>query len=174
MITGCDASKITEVKQCPKLGEKGNDYESTLNVPEKENSSPAAATTSTAEIEKSSAVTQSSRINNRKMNLDEHDNTILGPDHVSAESNESNSSSVGTVLGFIIPIGLVLTAVLWVFYAYRNPQTKSGQFLIQVIFFLLKYLRSMTKVISVLFSLLSMPSITILQMRQGVKVCQLT
>lgn len=126
---GCDASKITHAGICPKLGEKGNDYKGTTDEPE--NMPPAASTE--APIDKSSSVTQSSRINNRKMNLDEHDNdTPAAPDHVNAEHAESHhSKSVKTTLGFLIPIGLILSAALWAFYAYRNPHSKSGQFLIQ-------------------------------------------
>ena len=39
---------------------------------------------------------------------------------------------VGTVMGVLIPFGLVFLAVGWLMYAYRNPHTKSGQLLIQV------------------------------------------
>lgn len=45
---------------------------------------------------------------------------------------EEEKGGMGTVLGVLIPFGLVFLAVGWVMYAYRNPHTKSGQFLIQV------------------------------------------
>lgn len=38
----------------------------------------------------------------------------------------------GMALGLFVPIMLVMCLVVWVFYAYRNPHTKSGQLLIQV------------------------------------------
>lgn len=126
---GCDASKITQAGICPKIGEKGNDYKSSTDEPE--TSSPPASPTESP-IDKSNSVTQSSRINNRKMNLDEHDNeTPVAPDHINAEHHDSHSKSVKATLGFLIPLGLILTAALWAFYAYRNPHSKSGQFLIQ-------------------------------------------
>uniref|UniRef100_A0A336ML95 CSON001527 protein n=1 Tax=Culicoides sonorensis TaxID=179676 RepID=A0A336ML95_CULSO len=128
----CDASKINQAGLCPKIGEKGNDYKATTEEPDSTNKNISPSSTTESNVEKSNSVTQSSRINNRKMNLDEHGDEIPpSPEHVNAKQDESNSSSMGTALGFIIPIGLVLTAVLWVFYAYRNPHTKSGQFLIQ-------------------------------------------
>jgi len=48
-------------------------------------------------------------------------------------------SSFGTVLGCIIPIVALLCAVVWILYAYRNPHSKSGQLLIQVISCVLHY-----------------------------------
>lgn len=43
-----------------------------------------------------------------------------------------DGSGVGMALGLFVPIILVMSLVLWIFYAYRNPHTKSGQLLIQV------------------------------------------
>lgn len=48
------------------------------------------------------------------------------------EDEEKAKGGMGTVMGVLIPFGLVFLAVGWVTYAYRNPHTKSGQFLIQV------------------------------------------
>lgn len=51
-----------------------------------------------------------------------------------AEPHEAHvdGSGVGMALGLFVPIILVMSLVLWIFYAYRNPHTKSGQLLIQV------------------------------------------
>lgn len=48
------------------------------------------------------------------------------------EDHEEAKGGMGTAMGVLIPFGLVFLAVGWVMYAYRNPHTKSGQFLIQV------------------------------------------
>lgn len=90
----------------------------------------ASTTELPSDNEKSNSATQSSRINNRKMNLDEKVSRS-GSDEFNAEHHH-DGNNVGTALGFIVPIAMILGAVLWVFYAYRNPHTKSGQLLIQV------------------------------------------
>lgn len=48
------------------------------------------------------------------------------------QSGAEAKGNVGTAMGILIPFGLVILAVGWVFYAYRHPHTKSGQLLIQV------------------------------------------
>lgn len=45
---------------------------------------------------------------------------------------EGVKGGVGTAMGVMIVFGLIVLASGWVFYAYRNPHTKSGQLLIQV------------------------------------------
>lgn len=52
-----------------------------------------------------------------------------------ADANSSNGAQnggVGFVAGLLFPCVVVMCLVLWIFYAYRNPHTKSGQLLIQV------------------------------------------
>lgn len=44
----------------------------------------------------------------------------------------NSAGGFGMVLGLFIPIILIMTLMIWIFYAYRNPHTKSGQLLIQV------------------------------------------
>lgn len=61
-------------------------------------------------------------------------------DKTSSESSSSSSSKrdqhetsrVGLVLGLMLPMCLIMSAIVWTLYAYRNPHTKSGQLLIQV------------------------------------------
>ena len=48
----------------------------------------------------------------------------------SASEDEAHSGRAG-VVSFMIFFGLIAGIGLWVFYAYRNPQTSSGQFLIR-------------------------------------------
>lgn len=52
------------------------------------------------------------------------------------EQSADENTGFGMMVSLVLPIGLVLIAVLWIFYAYRNPHTKSGQLLIQVICFI--------------------------------------
>lgn len=49
-----------------------------------------------------------------------------------ANDNDAKRSGAGFVIGLLLPIVVVMSLVVWVFYAYRNPHTKSGQLLIQV------------------------------------------
>lgn len=49
-----------------------------------------------------------------------------------AESSETKSGGAGFVVGLLLPLVVVMSLVVWVLYAYRNPHTKSGQLLIQV------------------------------------------
>lgn len=48
------------------------------------------------------------------------------------DEHDEDKGHMGTAMGILIPFGLVVLAVGWIMYAYRNPHTKSGQFLIQV------------------------------------------
>lgn len=127
MHKGCDQTKITKTGICPKIGEKGNDFYSSTDEPEF--FVPQSPTTETPVVDKSNSATQSSRINTRKMNLDDHDANV--PVGAEEHHDDSHGKNVKATLGFLIPIGVILTAVLWAFYAYRNPHSKSGQFLIQ-------------------------------------------
>ena len=62
------------------------------------------------------------------------DMKINRDENYAAPSNHPESkSSVGWIIG-LIPVCFILTILVWVLYAYRNPHTKSGQLLIQVKF----------------------------------------
>lgn len=52
-----------------------------------------------------------------------------------AEADDTKRSGAGFFIGIFLPIVLIMTLIVWVFYAYRNPHTKSGQLLIQVSIF---------------------------------------
>lgn len=48
------------------------------------------------------------------------------------DERDEDKGHMGTAMGILIPFGLIVLAAGWIMYAYRNPHTKSGQFLIQV------------------------------------------
>lgn len=50
------------------------------------------------------------------------------------DSEQSKHTHASFAVGILLPIIVVASLVMWVFYAYRNPHTKSGQLLIQVRF----------------------------------------
>lgn len=63
----------------------------------------------------------------------------VSSDHHNIEKSEhldavhtADNKNVGVAFGFMVPICLVFAVTLWLFYAYRNPHTRSGQLLIQV------------------------------------------
>lgn len=79
-------------------------------------------------------VPTSSRINDRKMNLPDNGvNSFTRAEQKADATTDQAESGIGTFLSFFLPIAMILTIIFWVFYAYRNPHTKSGQLLIQVI-----------------------------------------
>lgn len=70
------------------------------------------------------------------------------------DGEQSKSSHASFALGILLPIIVVASLVMWVFYAYRNPHTKSGQLLIQVRF--ISYLLKCIFVRKLLFSITSL------------------
>lgn len=120
---GCDRSQISAVEQCPEKGTKGNNYD------EQQSIVPSAPGGSG---------------DNERWN---HDDAVHGnskePDvtikhaqplaDMDAGANGAQNGGVGFAAGLLLPCVVVMCLVLWVFYAYRNPHTKSGQLLIQVI-----------------------------------------
>ncbi len=110
----CDRTQISDAAMCPAIGQQGNNYGSVQDF--KDVTGPGdryltgdAPTTSVRE---------------------QKDNDV----HVSSAEplEDEDGSGVGMALGLFVPIIMVMCMVLWIFYAYRNPHTKSGQLLIQV------------------------------------------
>lgn len=72
--------------------------------------------------------------------IDKHNLSVHNPNEatedksslVDKEALVHNSSTSKLVYGIFFPLALVTILLIWVLYAYRNPYTKSGQFLIQV------------------------------------------
>lgn len=113
---GCDIAQITNANACPTIGTKGNNYGA-------EQSYEVKSVTNADDLyEHSVSIQDSSRI---KGDSGVHIQSAAHP-----YSND-DKGSVGMALGVFIPIALVLCLAVWVFYAYRNPHTKSGQLLIQ-------------------------------------------
>lgn len=79
----------------------------------------------------------SSQNNNHKYDVETStDNTNLNiPPFIESKEHMGENHSVSNfnlILGIIVPLAMVITMLIWVLYAFRNPHTKSGQLLIQV------------------------------------------
>lgn len=113
---GCERTLIKASKMCPLLGSKGNNYSSEQQI-------TAPSNGSNEQLSPNTSVTQKSI---------ETDSVVKKAAFSHADGVKSKQSNVNFVLGIFLPIILVLTLIMWAFYAYRNPHTKSGQLLIQV------------------------------------------
>lgn len=110
---------MRESATCPAAGTKGNNYSTQQQVtPSPTNSNNEQWISSNAEIEKNAT---KSTAGVKKAALSH----ALDPD-------QAKQTHTSFVLGILLPIVVMASLVLWVFYAYRNPHTKSGQLLIQV------------------------------------------
>lgn len=117
----CDRTQISDAASCPKLGALGNNYFGEQDVEAKSAASDERYLTGDHPINEVSDDTQ---------NLAETKDNGVHISNAEPLANDVNGG-VGMALGLFVPIILVMTLVLWVFYAYRNPHTKSGQLLIQ-------------------------------------------
>lgn len=54
--------------------------------------------------------------------------------NISVEQTEQsmNSASAGAIATILVFLVVIIAVSVWVYYAYRNPQSSSGQFLIKV------------------------------------------
>ncbi|XP_016951922.1 plexin domain-containing protein 2 [Drosophila biarmipes] len=135
---GCEIAAIRVNSSCPALGEKGN------NAAQMKDGSAAAGSASgptTAATGSSTPVTEPTVISTRAPHATAqskpeaeaasggHTDSKIGTADLSHA--EADNKSVGVAFGFMVPICLVFAVTLWLFYAYRNPHTKSGQLLIQ-------------------------------------------
>lgn len=115
---GCETSQIRQESVCPAIGTKGNNYgaEQTYIV----NGTDVA-----------DRFDQSAKDASR---LKAERNDIQAKSALPFDDNNVNPETVGfgMFLGLFLPILLVSCLAIWIFYAYRNPHTKSGQLLIQV------------------------------------------
>lgn len=114
---GCERTLLKDSKTCAPLGTKGNNYASQQQVPSTATNSNEQWISSNADSNKSS---NTPPLDVRKSALS----------HADGDKGKQNNASF--LLGILLPIIVVMTLVMWVFYAYRNPHTKSGQLLIQV------------------------------------------
>ncbi|KAH8334827.1 hypothetical protein KR074_005610 [Drosophila pseudoananassae] len=137
---GCSSAAIRSIDSCPALGEKGNNAAKDKNAATgKSDSATNSGATSTAATA-SSAVTEPTVVSTRSPSATAQSQpaSVLDGSHGegklgNAEFSQAgaDNKSVGVAFGFMVPICLVFAVTLWLFYAYRNPHTKSGQLLIQ-------------------------------------------
>ncbi|KAH8248507.1 hypothetical protein KR026_007765 [Drosophila bipectinata] len=137
---GCNSAAVRVLDSCPALGEKGNNAAKDKNAATgKSDSATNSGATSTAATA-SSAVTEPTVVSTRSPSATAQSQpaAVLDGAHVegklgNAELSQAgaDNKSVGVAFGFMVPICLVFAVTLWLFYAYRNPHTKSGQLLIQ-------------------------------------------
>lgn len=103
---GCDKTQIVEPQYCP--ADRGN------AIP-----TNSINGTFVNSVEKSTNTSTSAY----------HEMNHFSSNAMKSASNEN----VGVLVGILLPIIILFSCVSWVFYAYRNPLTRSGQLLIQVI-----------------------------------------
>lgn len=113
--SGCERTTIKEVDICPALGAKGNNYSSQQQVATPVNNSDRWISTNA----------DSSKTNNQP-SLD------VKKAAFSHDEQQPKQTTTSFAIGILLPIIVIITLLMWVFYAYRNPHTKSGQLLIQV------------------------------------------
>lgn len=149
LSSGCDRQPIDSPAKCPAIGTTGNRYGSINNNGINGNGSAGAATN--MGTEQTFHVYQAPNGQQPQQSLQPQRGANNGTTMVAEGSGRhavdvpQHADRIGVVRpdaeevsGFVtfvsvfMPIGLVLTLCLWLFYAYRNPHTKSGQLLIQV------------------------------------------
>lgn len=121
----CERLQISNLSKCPPLGTRGNNYasEQSFDVTEKANKSTKQDASSSGSDDNSPT---------GKVRANEYNS---GDVRISSSGmQEEQTIGVGMFLGVFLPILLISCLAVWIFYAYRNPHTKSGQLLIQVSF----------------------------------------
>lgn len=116
--SGCERTSIKISKSCPALGTKGNNYSSQQQV-----TMPTVDNNNDKWI---SSNAETSKVNSKPT----ADVKKAALSHTNDEQPKQNNASFA--LGILLPIVVIASLIMWVFYAYRNPHTKSGQLLIQV------------------------------------------
>ncbi|KAH8356567.1 hypothetical protein KR200_003727 [Drosophila serrata] len=144
MTKGCETAALHNATTCPALGEKGNNAAQEKNGAAGGNTSGASnATNPSTAATGSPAATEPTVISTRAPQpsagqskpedaaaASVHKDGKVGGNAELSQAGADNKS-VGVAFGFMVPICLVFAVTLWLFYAYRNPHTKSGQLLIQ-------------------------------------------
>lgn len=131
---GCERTLISTSESCPALGQRGNNATSqnSNSTGAGSVSSPTPATNSAAG---SAAGVTESTISSTQLPtmsaISSDGHKLEKSEHLDAVQTADNKK-VGVAFGFMVPICLVCAITLWLFYAYRNPHTRSGQLLIQV------------------------------------------
>ncbi|KAH8415407.1 hypothetical protein KR222_010771, partial [Zaprionus bogoriensis] len=144
---GCERTLITTSDHCPAIGQKGNNAAQDNNGGSSNRNNANAgggggsgaglvpsSTSATNSAAGSAGVTEPTVVASKSPPLsaaaassDGH--KVEKSEHLDAPMNDNKN--VGVAFGFMVPICLVFAVTLWLFYAYRNPHTRSGQLLIQ-------------------------------------------
>lgn len=118
--SGCERTLLKDSKTCPALGTKGNNYAQQQKV-----------TPSPLDKDRwSTADEEHNHTNDTSKLSSEVKKAALA--HMDDSTGQAKQNNASFALGILLPIIVVMSLVMWIFYAYRNPHTKSGQLLIQV------------------------------------------
>lgn len=123
---GCDKNQIMEIAYCPALGQKGNNYGEPIEISTEGNDTNGTYRHE-AEIPPSKGSTNKGKSELHPSNGEDGVNKV--PAFHAAMEPENSSSSL--LVSMMVICGILLGCGCWVFYAYRNPHTKSGQLLIR-------------------------------------------
>jgi len=142
---------------CPALGEKGNNA-AQMKDGSANSGAGSASNPTTAPTGSSTPVTEPTVISTRaphataqsKPEMEAASGVHMDGKIGTADLShaEAENKSVGVAFGFMVPICLVFAVTLWLFYAYRNPHTKSGQLLIQVSPFLRPFMPCSSRILN--------------------------
>uniref|UniRef100_A0A2M4ABV6 Putative extracellular protein tem7 n=1 Tax=Anopheles triannulatus TaxID=58253 RepID=A0A2M4ABV6_9DIPT len=130
---GCDKTIISDERQCPAIGQKGNNFgepiEITTHILDVHNFTNDYHTLSS---HNTTTTTQHLTESSRNISAEKAMEKIDSVNKVHAYHSEPNHASNSNLLvSMLILIVICLTCVAWIVYAYRNPHTKSGQLLIR-------------------------------------------
>lgn len=127
--SGCEKIQISEPLACPANGTKGNNYgqEQTFDVLTPPLIFPGSSDPVGNGQQPIGGISSSSSARN---DTQSQSFAVVRPKMEEPSAEEVGNVSVA--FSFFLPVVLVSMLAMWVLYAYRNPHTKSGQFLIQV------------------------------------------
>lgn len=117
---------LTNASLCAPKGERGNNYGSQQEFEVKDVSNVGEKWTTHGDMHGHATIGDGSTVDESGLAKDSGDRNLAEP------LAHDSAGGFGMVLGLFIPIILIMTLMIWIFYAYRNPHTKSGQLLIQV------------------------------------------
>lgn len=110
---------LKDSKMCPQKGTKGNNFSNQQEIPDV---LPPPNGNVQMPINTSDTHKQSSNT----------DSVVKKSALSHADTVKPKQTNANFMVGILLPMVVVLSMIMWVFYAYRNPHTKSGQLLIQV------------------------------------------
>lgn len=118
----CDRTQVATFEQCPALGSRGNNYDKEQKLPPPNS-------------QDNKWIHQDPSSGGHGADSKEPEVTIKSAQPLAdAMSPSVHAGGVNYAVGLLLPCLVVMCLAMWIFYAYRNPHTKSGQLLIQVSF----------------------------------------